>query len=72
MREYYENIFSQYPDIVGIDDMRIMLGNIGRNKAYTLLKTNEIKHLKVGRKYKIPKRYIVDFLLESDSAHCKI
>ncbi|WP_311826791.1 helix-turn-helix domain-containing protein [Enterococcus hulanensis] len=47
--------------------MRIMLGSIGRNTAYNLLKSNEIKHIRVGRKYKIPKRHIIDFLLEVDS-----
>ena len=67
MRVYYEEIFSNYPDLVGIADMRIMLGNIGRNTAYKLLKSNEIKHIRVGRKYKIPKRHIIDFLLEVDS-----
>lgn len=68
MKEYYEKIFSQYPDLVRIDDMRTMLGNIGRNTAYTLLQTNEINHIRVGRKYKIPKKYIIEFLLKSDSA----
>ena len=56
MKEYSEKIFSQYPDLVGIDDMRTMLGNIGRNTAYTLLQTNEINYIRVGRKYKIPKK----------------
>ncbi|MGH1705538.1 helix-turn-helix domain-containing protein [Enterococcus gallinarum] len=48
--------------------MRTMLGNIGRNTAYTLLQTNEINYIRVGRKYKIPKKYIIEFLLKSDSA----
>ena len=61
MKEYYEKIFSQYPDLVGIDDMRTMLGNIGRNTAYTLLQTNEINHIRVGRKYKIPPVVLVNF-----------
>lgn len=68
MRTYYEEIFSDYPDIVGIEDMRSMLGNLGRNTTYNLLKSNKIKHIRVGRKYKIPKKYIIDFLIESDSS----
>nr|WP_281365236.1 helix-turn-helix domain-containing protein [Paenibacillus foliorum] len=47
-------MFAQYDDIVNIEDCCEML-NIGRNKAYELLQTCQIKSFKVGGKaYRIP------------------
>jgi excisionase family DNA binding protein len=36
--------------------------NIGRCKAYALLKTGEIRSIRVGQKYRIPKTYLRDFI----------
>lgn len=58
----YNNIFSEYPDVVNIDQMMKMLG-IGRNKAYSLIRTGDIKTVRIGRKYLIPKVRITEFLL---------
>lgn len=56
-------IFHDYPDIVNIKDLQKMLG-IGRNKAYELLKTNQIQSIKIGRDYKIPKVYVIEYLIK--------
>ena len=56
-----ENIFTDYPDCVDINDLQRML-NIGRNKAYDLLKSQAIKNKKLGRIYIIPKKSVIDFL----------
>lgn len=45
----YKNIFSDYPDVVGIDDLTHML-NIGKNKAYELINTNKIQSIKIACK----------------------
>ena len=50
----YKNIFSDYPDVVGVDDLTHML-NIGKNKAYELINQNKIQSIKIGRKHIIPK-----------------
>ncbi|SFK76273.1 DNA binding domain-containing protein, excisionase family [Paenibacillus sp. 1_12] len=56
-------MFAQYDDIVNIEDCCEML-NIGRNKAYELLQTGQIKSFKVGGKaYRIPKVCIQEFVL---------
>ncbi|MDR5000427.1 helix-turn-helix domain-containing protein [Brevibacillus parabrevis] len=55
-------MFSQYDDIVTVDDLMEMLG-IGRNQAYSLLQSGQIKSIKVGRAYRIPKVCVRDFIL---------
>ncbi len=57
-------MFTSYPDIVSISQMRKMLGNIGVSLSYKLLQQRKIKSKKVGREYKIPKSSIIEYLLE--------
>lgn len=54
-------MFNDYPDIVSIKQMMIML-NIGRNTAYNLINTNQIKSIKIGRIHKIPKINIIKYI----------
>lgn len=56
-----ENIFEEYPNIVDTRQLQEMLG-IGRNKALTLLGNGEIQSIRIGKNYKIPKVYIIDYL----------
>ena len=56
-----ENIFESYPDIVTIDNIMCILG-IGKSSVYGLLKTSQIRHVRVGRKYIIPKQAVIDFI----------
>lgn len=60
-----EKLFRNYPDIVTHSDLCAML-SISKNSAYRLLKSGQIPHIKMGRKYLIPKssvsRYISDKL----------
>ena len=54
-------IFKDYPDVVTIDQLQKML-NIGRNSVYELLKNNVIKSVRVGKRYIIPKVYVIAYL----------
>lgn len=65
LRENYSLMFTTYPDIVDITQMRKMLGGIGVTLAYKLLKRRKIKSLKIGREYKIPKSCIIEYLIEN-------
>lgn len=56
-------MFEKYPDIVTIGQLKEMLG-IGRNNIYKLLKENKIKYRKWGKKYIIPKIYVINYLTE--------
>ena len=55
------DMFSNYPDLFTTDDLQKALG-IGRTMAYRLIKNGAIKHLRIGKSIRIPKRFMVDFL----------
>lgn len=55
------DIFTEYPNIVTTVQLQEMLG-IGRITVLNLLKNGEIKAMKIGRAYKIPKAYVIDYL----------
>ena len=50
-----------YPDVMSVAQLAEAL-NIGRNSAYALMRSGEIAHRKIGRKYLIPKRCVLDYL----------
>ena len=61
IKENYEMMFTSYPDLVDITQLKEMLG-IGITLDYRLVRNNTIQALKVGRQYKIPKRNIISYL----------
>lgn len=56
-------MFTNYPDIINIEQMRKMLGRISLTLAYRLIKENKIKAIKIGRQYKIPKANIISYII---------
>lgn len=54
-------MFKNYPDVMSIDDMCKAL-SIGKKTGYYLLQTGQIKCLKIGRAYRIPKINILEYL----------
>ncbi|MCL2859611.1 MAG: helix-turn-helix domain-containing protein [Oscillospiraceae bacterium] len=66
IRENYTMMFTNYPDVVNIDQMRAMLGGIGITLAYRLLQNKIIHSIKIGREYKIPKASIIAYLTRND------
>ena len=65
IKENYQMMFTTYPDLVNIQELKQMLG-IGVNLAYRLVRTNTIQSIKVGREYKIPKRNVIAYLTKND------
>ncbi len=55
-----ESILSKYPDIIDVKTMCNIL-HIGRQKAYRLLKTNEIYNKRIGNTYRIPISSLWDY-----------
>ena len=55
-------MFEEYPDVVAVNDLCRMLGGISRKLAYRLLATQEIKSVRIGRTYKIPKACVIEYL----------
>lgn len=58
----YKLLFTEYPDVVNVEQMCEMLGGICDKTAYRLLKSGEIKSFIVGRHYRIPKLNILKYL----------
>ena len=54
-------MFSKYNDVVTVEDVMEML-HLGRVTVYSLLKSGRIHTLRVGKKYVIPKKSVIDFL----------
>lgn len=50
-----------YNDMISIDDLCEML-TIGKNTAYHLLKTRQIKAFKIGRIWKIPRDSVAEYV----------
>lgn len=61
MAEKTHEIFSKYNDVVTVEDVMEML-HLGRVTVYSLLKSGRIHTLRVGKKYVIPKKSVIEFL----------
>ena len=58
-----QGMYDGYPDVVEINDLCKMLGGISRKLAYRLLASQEIKSVRIGRTYKIPKVFVIEYLM---------
>ncbi|MCH5296900.1 MAG: helix-turn-helix domain-containing protein [Ruminococcus sp.] len=61
MAEVYQ-MFTEYNDIISVDDVTKML-HLSKVTVYKLLQSGRIRTLKVGKKYIIPKKSVIDFLV---------
>lgn len=57
-------MFENYPDIVSVKQLQTMLG-IGKSTAYVLLTSGQIKSIRIGRVYKIPKINVINYINKS-------
>lgn len=62
-----KEIFSEYSDIVTVDEVMKML-RLGKNTVYKLLKDDKITNVKVGARYVIPKQSVIEFV---STTNCK-
>lgn len=63
IKETYTLMFTDYPDIVNLMQMRKMLGGISNTLAYRMLREKKINSKKVGREYKIPKVNVIKYMM---------
>lgn len=61
-----KELFAEYSDIVTVDEVMKML-RLGKNTVYSLLKSEQIKTLKVGARYIIPKASVIEFVTLTNS-----
>ena len=52
---------NRYGELLNIGEVMEILG-IGKNSAYSLLRSGEIKGFRLTRKWKIPKQSLIDFI----------
>ena len=55
-------MFEQYDDILTLDEVCEAL-HIGKNTAYELLKSGQLKSFKCGKCYKVPRKCVEDFVI---------
>ncbi|MBR6402250.1 MAG: helix-turn-helix domain-containing protein [Eubacterium sp.] len=57
----YTKMLSEYKDILLPEDVQKIL-HIGRNTVYKYLAEGKIRSIKIGKKYRIPKNYLLEFI----------
>ncbi|MCR5523313.1 MAG: helix-turn-helix domain-containing protein [Clostridia bacterium] len=62
LKELYSVMFTEYPDIVTVDDIQSMLG-VSRHYAYKLITDGYIHGRKIGGAYKVPKINVINYAL---------
>ena len=62
LRELYQMMFPEYPDIVTVKELREMLG-ISRKLAYKLIDYGHIHAVKIGTTLKIPKISVINYVM---------
>ena len=58
------NSFDDLPLTLRVEDLMPILG-IGRNTAYALVRSGQIKSIKIGRQIRIPKDAVVEYLKQN-------
>ncbi|MBP2640982.1 MAG: excisionase [Firmicutes bacterium] len=59
-------MFDQYEDLVTVEELCTML-NIGKNAAYTLLASGELKCFRHNRVWKIPCVAVTEYVIKKSS-----
>ena len=67
-QKYYKSMFKNYPDVVTVKQLQIMLGGISKKLAYYLLQNKIIKSIKIGRQYKIAKADVILYLTQNNNS----
>ena len=64
----YRVMFTDYPDVVGAEQLGEMLGGVSTKTVYRLLKSGKIKSLYFGKRYRIPKLFVVEYLTDLEKS----
>ncbi len=54
-------MFEEYPDVVTVNEVMKML-KVGRNTAWKLIHSGQIKTFNIGKLIKIPKKSIIEYI----------
>ena len=67
MNQRKHEMFAEYPDVVDVEQLCAMLGGISRKLAYRLLASGELRCVRIGRSYRIPKLCVIEYLAGADA-----
>lgn len=59
--DVYNNVFKKFPDVLSVNQLCEVL-HLSKPSVYKLLESGELKSLRVGAKYKIPKVYVMEYM----------
>lgn len=62
--ELYKVMFTEYPDLLSINELRNMLG-VSKHKAYDLINDGSINAIKIGNAFRIPKINVINYILSA-------
>ena len=62
IKDLYSVMFPEYPDVVNVEQLSEMLGGVSAKTVYRLLKKGEIQSKYIGKRYLIPKLYVIDYI----------
>ena len=58
--------FDDLPLTLRVEELMPILG-IGRNTAYELIRSSQIRSIRIGRQLRVPKDAVLDFLVRQNS-----
>lgn len=61
-KAFYQLMLKEFPDILNFEQLCSAL-NVSPKTGYKILQDKKIAALKVGRSYRVPKVYVLDYLL---------
>lgn len=65
LKELYNMMFPEFPDIVTVAQLQEMLG-VSRHLAYDLINDGSIRGLKIGNSFKIPKVSVIEYVMDQN------
>ena len=63
IKELYNMMFPDFPDIVTVTQLQEMLG-VSRHLAYDLINDGSIRGLKIGNAFIIPKVNVIEYVMD--------
>lgn len=56
-------MFTDYDEILTVEEVAELL-YIGKNTAYALLNSGELRAFRIGRTWRIPKKFLADYIVK--------
>ncbi len=57
-------LYSKYPPVLHVKDLAEIL-SISHNTAYNLVRSGQIRSIRIGRSYRIPLEAVIDYLAKT-------